>query len=55
MTNRVEQKHLRSRTEVVVDFVWCNTCGTKYEGELSDCLRLGHVLIERQVKTVRLV
>lgn len=55
MANRGVQKHLRSLTEVVVDFVWCKTCGTKYEGELSDCLRLGHELIERQVKTLKLV
>jgi hypothetical protein len=55
MENRGEQKHLRSLTEVVVDFVWCKTCGTKYEGELSDCLRLGHELTERQVKTLKLV
>ena len=52
---KMKKKHLRLRTEVEVKFVWCKTCGTKYEGELSDCLRSGHELIERTVKTTRLI
>lgn len=56
MAKQREHKVRRSFVIEKVPFIWCTTCNcTRREGELSECLRQGHELIERKLAIGKLM